>query len=50
VIYLDTSALVKLVFTETESDGLARWLTERQQVPKLPAKFDRRSDPSLPPS
>jgi predicted nucleic acid-binding protein len=35
VIYLDTSALVKVVFEETESDGLARWLAERQEIRKL---------------
>jgi len=38
VIYLDTSALVKLVFEETESAALARWLHERSDVPKLSAE------------
>ena len=35
MIYLDSSALVKLVFDETESDDLARWLGDRQDVPKM---------------
>jgi uncharacterized protein len=38
VIYLDTSALVKLVFEETESAALARWLYDRSDVPKLSAE------------
>jgi uncharacterized protein len=35
VIYFDTSALVKLVFDETESAALAEWLTVRADVPKI---------------
>jgi predicted nucleic acid-binding protein len=35
VIYFDTSALVKLVFEETESTALAEWLTVRADVPKV---------------
>jgi uncharacterized protein len=35
VIYFDTSALVKLVFDETESAALAEWLTVRADVPKV---------------
>jgi uncharacterized protein len=35
VIYFDTSALVKLVFEETESAALAEWLSVREDVPKV---------------
>jgi predicted nucleic acid-binding protein len=35
VIYFDTSALVKLVFEETESAALVEWLSEREDVPKV---------------
>jgi uncharacterized protein len=35
VIYFDTSALVKLVFEETESAALAEWLSVREGVPKI---------------
>jgi len=35
VIYFDTSALVKLVFEETESAALAEWLSVREDVPKI---------------
>lgn len=35
MIYLDTSALVKLVFDEAESDALSQWLVARQDVPKI---------------
>jgi len=35
VIYLDTSALVKLVFEEKESDALSVWVTERVDEPKI---------------
>jgi predicted nucleic acid-binding protein len=39
VIYLDSSALVKLVFEETESGALAQWLAERQEVPKISSEL-----------
>jgi predicted nucleic acid-binding protein len=39
VIYLDTSALVKVIFEETESDGLARWLADRQEIRKLTSEL-----------
>ena len=35
MIYFDTSALVKLVFDETESAALAEWLTLRADIPKV---------------
>jgi predicted nucleic acid-binding protein len=35
VIYLDTSALVKLLFDEAESSALADWLTLKTEVPKV---------------
>lgn len=35
MIYLDTSALVKLVFEEDESAALAEWVAERTEVPKI---------------
>lgn len=35
MIYLDTSALVKLVFEEDESAALAEWVAERVEVPKI---------------
>jgi predicted nucleic acid-binding protein len=35
VIYLDTSALVKLVFEEDESSALAQWVAEQIGVPKI---------------
>ena len=38
MIYLDTSALVKLVFEETGSAPLARWLGKLSDVPKLSAE------------
>lgn len=33
MLYLDTSALVKLVHPETETDALVRWLNERPDLP-----------------
>ena len=38
MIYLDTSALVKLVFEEAESEALGGWLGERSDLPKLSAE------------
>ncbi|MDQ6909181.1 MAG: type II toxin-antitoxin system VapC family toxin [Actinomycetota bacterium] len=39
MIYLDSSALVKLVFEEAESDALVQWLAERQEVPKISSEL-----------
>jgi predicted nucleic acid-binding protein len=35
VIYIDTSALVKLLFDEPESPALADWLTLKTEIPKI---------------
>jgi len=35
VIYLDSSALLKLLFKEPESEALSSWLSARADVPKL---------------
>jgi predicted nucleic acid-binding protein len=35
VIYFDTSALVKLIFEEAESEALVEWLSARPDVPKV---------------
>jgi predicted nucleic acid-binding protein len=35
VIYLDSSALVKLLFQEPESEALSSWLSARAEAPKL---------------
>ncbi len=35
MIYLDSSALLKLVFDEVESADLGQWLTERRGVPLI---------------
>ncbi len=35
MIYLDTSALVKQITIETESDDLADWLDARPEVPRI---------------
>ena len=35
MIYLDTSALLKLVFEEDESSALAEWIAERVETPKI---------------
>jgi len=35
MIYFDTSALVKLVFEESESAALVEWLSVREDVPKV---------------
>lgn len=35
MIYLDSSALVKLLFQEPESEALSSWLWARAEVPKL---------------
>jgi predicted nucleic acid-binding protein len=58
VIYLDSSALLKLLFQEAESDALELWLSARVDVPKVSgelAKVEvvracRRLDPSTVPA
>ncbi len=35
MIYIDTSALVKLLFDEPESSALADWLSLRDDIPKV---------------
>lgn len=39
MIYLDTSALVKLIFDEPESDALAAWLRQRRETPKVTSEL-----------
>lgn len=39
MIYLDSSALVKLVFEEAESDVLTNWLAEREETPKISSQI-----------
>ena len=39
MIYLDTSALVKLVFDEVESDVLSQWLSQREDMPKISSQI-----------
>jgi predicted nucleic acid-binding protein len=39
VIYLDSSALVKLVFEEPESNALAQWLADRYETPKISSQL-----------
>lgn len=41
MIYLDSSALVKLVFEERESGALADWLAERDGVPRISSALAR---------
>jgi len=41
VIYLDSSALVKLIFEEEESEGLAAWLLARSDIPKISSDLSR---------
>jgi predicted nucleic acid-binding protein len=41
VIYLDSSALVKLALTEPESAALARWLAERAEQPLVSSALHR---------
>ena len=57
MIYLDASALVKLVFDEPESAGLEGWLLDRSDVPRVSSELStiellrvcrRRDDESLP--
>src|SRR5487761_2494616 len=35
MIYIDTSALVKLLFDEPESSALTDWLTRKNEIPKV---------------
>jgi hypothetical protein len=54
VLYLDSSALVKLVIAEPESQALAQWLAERADLPLVSSALHRsevpraiwRADPS----
>lgn len=39
MIYLDSSALLKLLFEEAESAALQSWLSERADVPKLSSEL-----------
>lgn len=39
MIYLDSSALVKLVFEEAESGALVRWLDDRREMPKVTSQL-----------
>ena len=39
MIYLDASALVKLIFDEPESAALERWLGERTALPKISSEL-----------
>jgi predicted nucleic acid-binding protein len=58
VIYLDSSALVKLLFQEHESEALSSWLSARADVPKLTSQVSvvevvrvcRRVDADIEPS
>jgi uncharacterized protein len=45
VIYLDSSALVKLALTEPESAALARWLAERADQPLVSSALHRAEVP-----
>lgn len=39
MIYLDSSALVKLIFEEAESASLERWLREHAELPKITSEL-----------
>ena len=45
MIYLDSSALVKLALTEPESAALARWLAERSSQPLVSSALHRAEVP-----
>ena len=45
MIYLDSSALVKLALTEPESAALARWLAERSGQPLVSSALHRAEVP-----
>ena len=58
MIYLDSSALLKLLFEESESQALALWLSERAATPKVSSELAkvevvraaRRLDPDVVPA
>jgi predicted nucleic acid-binding protein len=58
MIYLDSSALLKLLFEEQESAGLASWLEQRPAIPKISSELakaeviraTRRLDPAVIPA
>ena len=39
MIYLDSSALLKLLFEESESAALAQWITERADMPMVSSEL-----------
>lgn len=39
MIYLDSSALLKLLFEESESAGLAQWISERARTPRVSSEL-----------
>jgi uncharacterized protein len=41
MIYLDSSALLKLLFEESESAALARWISERASTPMVSSELAR---------
>lgn len=41
MIYLDSSALVKLAVTEPESEALRKWLAERADTPRISSDLVR---------
>ena len=41
MIYLDSSALLKLLFEESESAALASWITERAETPMVSSELAR---------
>jgi len=45
MIYLDSSALVKLALTEPESDALVRWLADRADQPLVSSALHRAEVP-----
>jgi uncharacterized protein len=47
VIYLDSTALVKLALTEPESAALARWLAERPDQPLVSSAVARAEVPRV---
>ncbi len=58
MIYLDSSALLKLLFDEPESAALARWLEDRAGLPAITSELakvevlraSRRLDPAVVPA